>query len=143
MKKIITVCMLAMAVLFGGMSADAKTTKKSSTKKSSSAPAGITARFVDGYPDITGHTSKMVDQGITLKVIFKNNGDAAVNLSDKRHSENLAFECEYLGEGLVELVAVDGSTGMYIFIEDNGKNLYPVDDYGDVIYSNPPLKLVK
>lgn len=143
MKKIIAVCMLAMAVLLGGMNADAKTTKKSSTKKSSSAPAGVTAKFVDGHPDITGHTYKMVDQGITVKVTFKNNGDATVNLSDKRYSENRAFEWEYLGDGFVELVAADGSTGMYIFIDDNGKKLYYVDDYGDINYSTPPLKLVK
>ena len=144
MKRLISICMLA-ALILCGVSADAKTSSKKSTakKSTSAAAASVTAKFADGYPDISGHTYSMVDNGITIKVTFKSNGDANVNLSDKRHSENRAFEWEYFGDGIVELAAVDGSTGMYVFIADNGKKLYYVDEYGDVDYSNPPLKLIK
>lgn len=79
MKRIITICMLAMAILIGGGVADAKkTTRKKTT--SSQTTKKTTASF-----SVKGHTYKLSQSqaGMTLvmKISFKSDGTGHVEMT--------------------------------------------------------------
>ncbi len=73
MKKIFVIMTLLGALLLGGFSADAKTTRKTSTRPKTAAAANITvAKNYAGYPDPTGHTYKTTGNGVTVILEFDN-----------------------------------------------------------------------
>ena len=142
MKKTITIMMLAIALIAGCGAMEAKTTKKSSSKKSTTA-AAITEKFMDGYPNVIGHTYTKTEEGIKITVSFKNSREATLTLSKGKLSESHTVGWEYLGDGVLTVSSPDNSDEIVLFIGDSGRKLHMVDDYGDVVWTYGPMKLVK
>lgn len=142
MKKKLTILMMAIALIAGSFCMDAKTTRKSSSKKATPA-ATVTGKFQDGYPNVTGHTYTKTEEGVKMVVSFKNGNEATLTLSQGKVSESYDVYWEYLGDGFVFLNSPDGTQEIVMFISDSGKSLYLVDDYGDVMWNYGPMKLVK
>ena len=143
MKKIIVIMMLAVAMLAGSASAEAKTTKKSSKSKTSQSAAGISAKFDDGYPNIIGHTYSKTEEGIKMTLSFKNADEAVLTLSKGKLKEDNLVAWEYYGDGLLVVYSIDQTDVIPLYIGDNGKKLYLVDADGEVMYSYGPMRLVK
>ena len=144
MKKILLIIM-AVVLSMGGASLEAKTkSKKGKSSSSHSASAAkITERFDDGYPNIIGHTYSKTEEGVKMVVTFINDDEATMKLSRGSQSVNVPTEWEYQGDGLLILVSSDGSDEILMYIADEGRKLYLVDDYGEVMYNYGPMKLVK
>lgn len=141
MKKLLTICLMAVCLAIGGTSLEAKTTKKSSSRASTS--AGITKKLADGTPDITGHTYVMTDQGIKTTARFRNDGYVSMNFSNGKRSENLTFYWSYQGGNKIAIFADDGSDSLLLYISDDGKKIYAINDWYEIDEDTPPFKLVK
>lgn len=144
MKKILLIIM-AVVLSMGGASLEAKTTskKRSSNSSHSASAAKITERFDDGYPNIIGHTYSKTEEGVKMVLTFVNEDEATLKVSKGSQSQAYTTEWEYFGDGFLVVFSIDGSDEIVLYIGDEGRNLYLVDDYGDVMYDYGPMKLVK
>ena len=82
MKKLVSISILASALLFGVFSTEAKTTKKSSKAKTTQTSRSI-AKNVYGYADPSGHTYQGTNQGIkiTITIHKRANGVSSATIS--------------------------------------------------------------
>ena len=105
MKKVITTCLLAVALLAGGITMDAKTTKKKA-KASSSA----VSKNAYGYPNPQGHTYKAVVNGNTITVKFNGSSSGTITTSDG-HSAPYGWyqekDCIMMGN-FIFMISADG-----------------------------------
>ena len=69
MKKIISILMLAMAILISGASMEAKTTKKSGKRSSTTTTAKVATNSYGDYL-LTGHKYKGTVQGVSMTFDF-------------------------------------------------------------------------
>ena len=121
MKKLITISLLVITLLVGGITADAK--KKKSSGRSKSSSSVVFPQYADGYADISGHSYACTYQGETTTIKFGRDGIARFTGTDrgKKHSFNLWWS--YQGMGVVSVFGDDGSQSIDFDIEDNGKAL--------------------
>lgn len=124
MKRIVTILMLAVAILVGGASVEAKTTKKSGKSSSS---IKFTEMY-DGYPNIGGHTYTGTLQGMKATLKFDpitggSNGFYSIRASYKGQWEEEINNWYYEGNGTIMLY-MDGGTPVYFEIRNGGKELY-------------------
>ena len=70
MKKAITICLLAVTLLAGGITMDAKTTKKKAKSTTQSTKSITVPKNAYGYPNPLGHTYKLVNNGFTFIIAF-------------------------------------------------------------------------
>lgn len=129
MKRIVTILMLAVAIIVGCGSVDAKTTKKSGSKTSSSIKF---SEMYDGYPDIGGHTYSGSIQGLKVTLKFEPlqpgspNGFYTIRASYRGQWEEEINNWYYEGDGDI-MVYMDGGTPVYFQIRNGGKELYNED----------------
>ena len=117
--------MLVMAILVGGISADAKTTRK---KSSGTAASSIKfEKLYDGYADVGGHTYVGTLQGFKVTMKFgpysPYNGFFSIRVSKNGQWEEEENNWYYEGDGIIMLY-MDGGTPCYFEIRDGGKTLY-------------------
>lgn len=142
MRKTISLIILAFAIIAGGLSMDAKTTKKKSSSKTAKSSVAITDTFFDGYPYIVGHSYSKVEEGV--KMVFKFEVDELeLTLSQGKLTETLPLDWGYEGDGYLWIEPLDGNGNLVLYIGDNGQKLYMVDSYGNIMYNYGPLKIVK
>lgn len=97
MKKIITICFLALVMIAGGISTDAKTTKKKSAAKATSS---VRVDMDDyGDPIILGHTYRVTMDGNRYDFSF-GYGNVDVIMSNSRYMESYGFPWEYDGSNV-------------------------------------------
>ena len=82
MKKIVSISVLAVALLFGGFSTEAKTTKKSTKAKTTQTSKSV-AKNAYGYADPSGHTYQGTNQGIKITITINKrvNGVSSATIS--------------------------------------------------------------
>ena len=125
MKKIISILILAVAVMIGGVSADAKAPAK---KKSSSSSSSIKfGQLYDGYPDIGGHTYTATLNGVKFTVQFgpysSSNGIVRIKASYRGEWEEEVNNWYYEGDGVI-MFYMNGGTPCYYEIRNGGRELY-------------------
>ena len=124
MKKAIALLMLAMAILIGGVSADAKTTKKKSKSTTSSSIKFGT--LPDGYPDIGGHTYTTTLQGAKFEVKFGpytgSNSTVYLKATYRGQTEEEINNWYYEGGGIIMFYMNVGDPA-YFQITNGGKEL--------------------
>lgn len=132
MKRSIAFILLAVAILIGGASVDAKKSSKSARSLSSSS---ISVRMdEDGDPVIIGHTYRVTMNGYRYDFAF-GYGSVDVIMSSKSYAESYGFPWEYDGK-TVEIY--DGNTDMPMFVGNVSR-----DGRSIKLNSGYTLKLVK
>lgn len=123
MKKIVAIIMMAFAIIAGGATADAKTTKKKSTASSSVKFEMLS----DGYPNIGGHTYTGNLQGYKMTVTFGpytgTNSEVYIKISYKGQWEEELNNWYYEGDGVI-MFYMDAGVPVYCEIRNGGKELY-------------------
>lgn len=125
MKKITLIFVLLLSIIAGGVSLEAKTTKK---KTSSSSTSSVKfGKTYDGYADIGGHSYRGSLEGRTLTVKFaplngSPNGVVDIKFTYKGQSEREINNWYYEGDGII-MFYVDGGTECYFQIINDGKEL--------------------
>lgn len=127
MKKILTILMLAIALMACGVSADAKTStkKKAATRAASSIKF---SQFDDGYPDVGGHVyTGTIGPGYKITVTFGDytgsNSEVLVKVTYRGEWAEELNNWYYEGDGVI-MFYLDGGTPCYFEIRNGGKELY-------------------
>ena len=122
MKRLVAIVMLAIAVVAGGFTLEAKTTKKSSSSSSLKFD-----KFYDGYASVEGHTYTASVQGYKLTVTFGpsygSNGEVYIKVTYRGQWEEEINNWYYEGDGII-MFYMDGGTPIYCEIRNGGKELY-------------------
>lgn len=126
MKKITLIFVLLLSFLAGGVSLEAKTSKKKTSSSSTSAVKF--EQTYDGYADIGGHSYRGTLEGRTLTAKFSplngsTNGVVDVKVTYKGRSEREINNWYYEGGGVI-MFYLDGGTECYFQIKNDGKELY-------------------
>lgn len=124
MKKVIAIMMLALAVLIGGVSAEAKTPTKKKSKSTTSAIKFGT--MYDGYPDVGGHTYTTTLQGAKFQVRFGpytgSNSVVYLKATYRGHTEEEINNWYYEGNGII-MFYMNAGEPVYFQITNGGKEL--------------------
>ena len=142
MKKVVSILMLAIAMMALSIPMEAKTTSKKSSKSSHSSLPPITATFRDGFPNIIGHSYTKTEGGVKMVLTFLNEDEASLNLSRGSKSETVIVEWEYIGDGYLLVDSYDGSQAIELYIDDKGRKLYMVTDEG-IMRSYGAIRMIK
>lgn len=115
--------MLIVALVAGGITADAK---KSKSKSSSGASVKF-GTFYDGYPDIGGHTYTGSMQGVKFTVKFHpytgTNSVVDIKASKGGYWEEEINNWYYKGNGMI-MFYLNGGEPCYYEIRNDGRELY-------------------
>lgn len=125
MKKVTLILMIMFSLIAGGISTEAKTTKK---KASSSAASTVKFKETyDGYADVGGHTYSGKIEGYTLTVKFSPlngspNGEVDIKMTYKGNWEREINNWYYEGGGVI-MFYMNGGADCYFQIKNGGKEL--------------------
>lgn len=122
MKRLSTIMMLVVAIIMGSVTADAKTTKKSSSSKAKTTIAAPSRYFSDGCPDISGHTYFASQGGDKVSIHFGTDGLATIYDKNPGSRDQFTFYWSYEGNNIVTIYS-EYTDSTDFQITDNGKAL--------------------
>ena len=116
MKKLVSILVLAVTLLFGSFSTDAKTTKKSSKAKTTQTSKSV-SKNAYGYADPSGHTYQGSNQGVKITITINKRVNGVSSATISTSNGNSASYGWYQSENNLSL----GS--LHFRISDDGKML--------------------